>query len=289
MRRQRRKWAYKEEAEDVPYFKITKDKKYAAQRKYNNMVKHAVIKRYLTGIRWLLDIGTGMGQEIGKYLSAKIRNVILMDRDQRALEIARKRVKRPLDAHFVLADVTAYNPSVMFSICSIRPGQVDAVVSNLAIHYFIWDQHSLYRFIMLVKCTLKSGGLCMFTCMNGGKIHNLLRGINFGETLELRSHRSILTGDTMRYGIKRLYEECDESLLGCKIAVSLPFIESDEMYEENLINIDYLCDEFKRYGFALVGRNSFDSTRLMATPPVLSPVERQWVSMYEWVILRKKK
>lgn len=129
----------------------------------------------------------------------------------------------------------------------LAAGTADAVVCNLAVHYFLADQDSLRNFVGLVRGAVRPGGKVILTVMRGEAVHAafLAGGIAAGGTWDLRE------GDTLKYSLRRMYTSDRLEPTGQKIGVLLPF-SGGEYYEEYLVNSKSLSAAFGIRGFRLL-------------------------------------
>ena len=62
-----------------------KDIKYADVRKFNNRVKRQLISRY-SNSEYVIDMASGKGQDLQKYVDAKINNLLMLEIDESAID-----------------------------------------------------------------------------------------------------------------------------------------------------------------------------------------------------------
>ena len=180
------------------YFKTDRDPKYKNLTKYNNYVKYTMLSA-LEGSLNVLDLGSGRGSDLFLYSSLGIRNLICCDQDPEALEELRKRSKHLGDKTFyvygsppevpmsVETIVTDLREKAIVNISKIGSRtDIDAVVCNLAIHYFVSDVKTLDNFAQLVE---KYSKKIFLTCMNGKAIFNLL--LNTAKGQVFAKHTSV--------------------------------------------------------------------------------------------------
>jgi hypothetical protein len=78
--------------------------------------------------------------------------------------------------------------------------------------------------------------------MDGQKVIEFLDGFKENES------RDMFQNDALKYSIKRLYSSEQLQNLGQKIGILLPFTRG-KLYEEYLVNLDYLSQVFREAGF----------------------------------------
>lgn len=297
----------------LDYFASPKSAMYRAQTACTSFVKSRRIEGDLSHATWVVDAAIGKGQDFGRYLKAGVRHLVGIDLDQGALsELVRRKFsyaaarKAPPDKGrrgprdtttlFALrADLTSPHAEVAAKVRSIVgfPGPAethgaDALVSNLAIHYFAGDVVHIRNFAALARDLVKVGGAVIITTMFGAKVHALFaaHGVAIGQSWD--SH---LEG-VLKYSIRRDYAEKSLTKAGQRIGVLLPF-SNGEYYEEFLVNVDALVTEFTARGFALVATPTFDAyfedfrARNATMYKMLMPADFEFLSLYGEIILRR--
>jgi hypothetical protein len=272
------------------YFKHTKDDMYGGQTAVTSFVKSELIRR-LSNSTWIMDIGSGKGQDLGRYRKQHISNGIFVDPDQTALgELAERQYSMvkfgddKMRAYTIVADVTKPHKELLDKVKGVTETKLDAIVCNLAIHYITTTTEHIDNLAQLVTSLLKPGGSFIFTCLDGQRTFNLIEENKGQWTSEENSK--------LKYHIERQYSGDKLTPSGQKIKIKLPF--SDELYEENLVNVDFLikrlvkhklvCLEYESFEskfkqFELSQKHKFDS---------LSADDKKYLSLYSYVIMSLK-
>lgn len=263
-----------EEFEKEFYFKVHNSDEHKAVRKFNNMVKLELISRLVTNFThesWVIDLGCGKGQDLYKYQSLNVRNVLFIDNNENNLCSIIERKYAPefqsrnpknqknfthrtpsTGIHIKNLDLNEKWSSNSISIKKshplVRKIESKLVVCNFAIHYFCHDNDSLDNFINIVDELLPSGGRFMFTCLDGETIYNLLK----------TSDASIFEswGDKKKYLIKPLFTN-KIFRGGEQIEILLPF-SNNELYKESLVNLKLVETKFKRKKIMIESKTNFD-------------------------------
>lgn len=253
----------------APYFATQKSLIYKPLTKFNAFSKSQMI-RQLENCEWVIDLASGKGQDLFVYNGFKIKNCLFIERDKDALEELNRRKyeldkkefyvynSRPnenLSVYTKNADLTTNYEQLIELISDDIPlpqKGVNGIVINFAIHYIITDKYSLNNFVNLINNLLKKGGIFIFTCFNGNKINDLLRNIEYEKSWDLYDNNQL------KYSITKKYNDefSDTHPFGHKISVIHPF-SAGEYYDENLLNINVIIDEFKNRGFILRQNGSF--------------------------------
>ena len=90
----------------------------------------------------------------------------------------------------------------------------------------------------------------------------------------------------IKYGIKQKYKDDKLLPVGQKIDVLLPF-SKNTYYEEYLININAIVDEFKKYGILLDTNESF-SFYLDKYKGFMKEEDKKYIDLYHYYIFTKK-
>lgn len=238
------------------YFKTDKNVLYRPMIQFNSFVKAQVL-RQLHSKKFIIDLAAGKGQDMFIYHGYKIEKVLFVDIDKDAIEELNSRkydlVKKELHIYEWHPDLSMVVETMIQDITQMRAGDLpkaDAIVINLALHYIVKDQNHINQFVNLIDSSLKKGGTFIFTCFDGQNIYNLLQD---GEIIlnQMNDGQSIT-----KYNIKKLYGNDSFQPYGQQISVLHPFSEG-EYYDEYLVNIDYIIQQFLRKKYIVLQNGSF--------------------------------
>ncbi|PKC17413.1 hypothetical protein RhiirA5_369031 [Rhizophagus irregularis] len=248
---------------------------------------HAGFVSYVKGLHiktlanshWVVDLGAGKGQDIKRYFNARIKNLVVVDKDAAALSELIRRKYNYLDKqrnnkqftydrprfkqhqnswsgrpglstmlHVILTDLTLSHEKILakFSLQGLRPRNADAVVCNLAIHYLLGSMETLQNFAALVRNTLKPGGELIITAMFGELVH----GLFMSNGIALNQSWDVHENGELKFSLRRKYASNSLEKVGQLIEILLPFTHGI-YYEEFLVNTDAVIDEFVSRGFVL--------------------------------------
>lgn len=263
------------------YFTRAKSSAYHAQTATTSFMKTRLIAE-LRCADWVVDIGAGKGQDLGRYFEAEVRHLVAVDRDRAALaELVRRRysfareaprrgarqaaganaalaarpvatanasrpVAAPTRVHVVLADASAPYAEIAQRIggVGLPPGGVDALVCNLAVHYLCGTTEGVMNFVSLCQLLVRDGGRVVLTAMSGEAVHELFTrgGVGLGETWDVTEN------GTRKYSLRRQYSSGALEAAGQQIGVLLPFSDG-QYYEEWLVNTDAMIAAMAKRGF----------------------------------------
>jgi hypothetical protein len=279
------------------YFASNKLGMYHSQTSVISFLKTNRIMSY-SHQNWVIDIGSGKGQDLGRYFSAKIKNLIAIDNDKASLsELVRRKFTFAQDktknnistnVYVVLADMKSEYTNVLdkLSSISVNPGIIDVIICNLSVHYYIYTTELLTNFIKLVNNLLKTNGQLVITCFFGENIFSLLKKLNEGDTW------TVYEGDIIKYSIRKMYSSTSLENSGQKIGVILPF-SNGEYYEEYIINTKYLIKEFEKYNIILINKTNLknvitDFKLKNPSSASLTNDDIQYLSLYGELVFQKK-
>jgi len=283
------------------YFKTIKGKQYEAMIKVTNFVKTEIITS-LSHSNWIIDIGAGRGSDLGRYFNAEIKNLIAIDNDRAALTtlIERRQTyikqkgdhkKSKLTSVYVLVSDINHEeaPSIVKKCNNLGMGYCNAIICNLAFHYFLGTSESLTNFINIAVNTVADDGFVCITCMHGESVHALFEKykLSIDETWELREN------GILKYSLIRKYSSKKLELCGQKIGVLLPF-SMGEYYDEYLVNSKAIIEEFKKRGFVCESIETLDkilpkfNSKDHKTFSLLTENDIKYLSLYCKIILKKK-
>lgn len=277
------------------YFKEEKSESYREMTAYNSTVKAALINHVCKDKKWVIDIAAGKGQDINRFSDAKVKHVTIIEKDMDAINeyidrrLTRKETSYDLSA--ICGDMNDIeNIFKQFTILRSQLTQLagyktQAIICNFAIHYFI---NNLKGFAEFAKSVLPPDGLVMITCFDGKKIFNLLKETK--GVWEVPGKYKI----EKRYTNEKMVEPTETT--GEKIGVLLPF-SGNELYEEKLVNFDYMKKTFADYNFKQLEYGNFMDTDIISEKfninfkryGKLNDDDLKFIGLYSYVIFKRTK
>jgi hypothetical protein len=300
---------------DTGYFAVRKLPMYRAQTAFTSFVKTQRVEQ-LAGAEWVVDIAAGNGQDLRRYLDAGVKHLVAVDRDTEALtELIRRkyrfqapargdrspprnrrgvpaRLPRPASTavYAVATDVNAGHEAVAEKVRALKDfpaGGADALVCNLAVHYFAERTETLENFADLCLATVKPGGRVVITTMMGGRVNELLAEVPEGEQWE--AHEA----GVLKYALKKKYVGTKLEPSGQTVGVLLPF-SNGALYDEYLVNFAEMQRLFLSRGFVLSVLKPFDKSfaefaaRSPGVDRALTADDRKWLSLYGELVFTRK-
>lgn len=281
------------------YFK-SDNLKYKDQTAYTSYIKNNLINQFTTNVEWVVDLGIGKGQDLGRYMLAHVHNLVGVDKDRAALaELIRRKYSHlqihkgnniSTALHIVRQDIskTPVNELVnKIHAVGLPTTGSDAVVCNLAVHYFVETQKTQHNFALLCMKLVKPGGCIILTYMDGERVFNLLANLKSGNRWEMKESEHV------KYAITREYTETTIAPAGQKIKVLLPFSDNT-MYEEFLVNTEALISVFKNYGFTVKEtypflKNLTKYKNINGKKMWLSKADIAWLNLYSALVFIRNK
>jgi len=288
----------------MDYFMRPKSGIYRAQTAVTSFVKTQRITS-LKHARWVVDIGAGKGQDLGRYLDAEVQNLVAVDRDREALsQLVRRKYsfakqkrgntkrRTATSIHVLVADATDPHVNTLEKLQSLglAGATADALVCNLAVHYFLSSVPSMRNFAALAQGVVKIGGQVILTILTGEAVHAAFKRGNVPEG----GTWDIFEGETLKYSLKRMYSSNTLEETGQRIGVLLPF-SAGNYYEEFLVNTGALTKEFTARGFkaqplvSVVKSIPAFEARNRSLAGTLTDGDRSYLSLYGELVFTRVK
>ena len=200
-------------------------------KSFHNTIKDKYYKKYCKKGSSIIDIGGGHANDVHKWISTGISNVIIIENDIDAINEGKKRYqelvskdKNIIDIEFVRNDVNKREDPISLDV------EVDCIVCHFAIHYFMENIDYIYKFL---QNHLKYGGKFIFTTFDKSMVLKLFEKCdsvgNFG-------HECVI--GKRKFVIVKLKDQD-------KIGV---YVNSIGTYnEEYLVDIDKIKKIFKKF------------------------------------------
>lgn len=284
----------KEVVTDKYFKKVSSDQ--IGMVKYHNFIKLCYYKKYTKNHNtWIMELGAGRGNDINKHLRIEIKNALLVDIDQKALDEGKVRIEaldpreRTTNFHMLNADI-GKNISDKLDKEGYKQGQFDVIVCNFAIHYVFGTHDAIQNVREYTSKYLKRGGILMFSTFDGKKVFDFLiqNKVGTGEEYKFFNNENLL------FVIKRLFKSNTFANYGQEVAIYIDRIGS--YMNEYLVNLEYVINEFTKGGeFKLIENTNFSkwypiyAKKMKNNPKTkLSDAECQFSFFYNYVVLQKK-
>jgi SAM-dependent methyltransferase len=129
-------------------------------RKFHNVIKNKLIKDNMTK-KSVLDIGSGAGGDITKYVQHKISRVV-------GIDIVDVEYAHPKTMKFFKTTEELYNIKQILK--NELSSTFDVINCQFAVHYFFKNKQTLENFVHNVDNCLSKKGSLVITCLDGYKV-----------------------------------------------------------------------------------------------------------------------
>lgn len=147
-----------------------------ASKQFHNWIKSQMISLYGSNGR-LLDLGSGRGGDMQKWISAGIIDVVGIELSKYAIQEAEKRYKpnkSKININYFQGDLSQVDVSKLLKEHNID-ALFDCVTCNFAIHYFFTNINNISNLLLNVSKSLKTNGHFLVTVFNGKMVYDLLK------------------------------------------------------------------------------------------------------------------
>ena len=267
---------------------------YSAVRLLANYIKSQLINEYAHRTQAVLDIGSGRGGDLYKYVQQNlVKNLLVVDKDKtslselfsRWLELARS--SRTILYTSIRGLVMDVNEDAETNVHKIRniidTSNFDTIFAHSSMHYFTESTESLRNFVYMCEKLTAPGSKVVITCPNGEAIFDILKD---------RKEWIATEQDMTKFRIIKLYTDDTMTEAGQKISVMLPFSKG-KMYDEYLVNSKVLISTFKEHNFTLHLHKSFkdylEGFNIYKKDKYdqLTPIDIQWSSLFMTLVFKK--
>jgi hypothetical protein len=273
--------------ENNGYFKSKKDPEYKNAIYFNSLIKEHlysyISKSYSTAYNHI-ELCCGHGQDLKRLVSMNAESIYMVDKDEIAIHDLKQRKMSIISDKItnIKEDIVDLSLKYQEIVNLMRVKSARSISCHFAIHYFMENEITRKNFIKLIDNLLEKDGRFIFTCFNGIDIFKKLTKVKTNESFNLKEN------DKIKYSIKKLYDEDKLESYGQKISVKLPFSGS-EYYDEYLVNIIDLIEEFEKLNFTIEKfesfSNHFNDDKFKDVK--MSEIDKIYNSNYCYVVLYK--
>ena len=210
-----------------------------ALRDFHSEIKSGLIMKYTRG-KDVLDIGSGKGEDVGKYVKSGAKKVVGFD-------LVQEEYPHPNSMRFFKVNSPVYRVKNFIN----KNEKFDVVNINFAIHYFLQNKKLFESLIVNIHENLRSGGILMATVLDGKKIYDALKGKNKISTSAVnftKQYNNSLNFNSPKF--KFLGQKVDVMVKGTKYFGNKPITEF-------LFNFSKFLSIMEQMGFEFVEMKSF--------------------------------
>ena len=277
-------------------------------KRFNNRLKSDYIRRYMFGIKLLIDIGSGKSSDLFSFNLNRIKKVIAIEPSQESHNIAINKyqsMKNSKNKMFQTTEMVYINglgqenwqdankftlseESKITALHTFKePVNADAISLFHVIHYMNTSENEILGLMKNITTQLKKGGILMILCMDGEYIHKKLKDNN-GIYQIIKNNKTI-------YSIEAKYDlNTDITKKPYNNIINVFFsgvFGLTQGIDETLVSIDHLINLIKRHGFTVIENNSFidvkNRVRETSTIDQLVTVDFNIIRLYRALVFRK--
>jgi len=207
-----------------------------AMRDFHSEIKAKLITKYASG-KSVIDIGSGKGEDVGKYVKANSKPVVGFD-------LVKEEYPHPNYMTFHKMNNEVY------TIKNYVKQKFDVININFAIHYFFKNRKTFESLVMNIHDNLKKGGVVMATVLDGKLIYQALKGknkVNTNKYTMTKKYNNSTNFNSPKF--KMLGQEVEMLVKGTKYF--------NKPISEFLFNFDKFMKIMEQMGFELVAKGNF--------------------------------
>lgn len=209
-----------------------------ALRDFHSEIKSKLIMKYAKG-KSVLDIGSGKGEDVGKYIKSNSKPVVGFD-------IVQEEYNHPDYMKFFKMNSPVYRVKNYIN----KNQKFDVININFAIHYFLQNKKLFESLVMNIHENLKKGGVLMATVLDGKLVYQALKGKNMLNTDKVQF--------TKRYNNSLNFNSPKFKLLGQEVAVMVKGTKYfNKPISEFLFNFEKFLKIMEQLGFELIAKGNF--------------------------------
>jgi ATP-dependent DNA ligase/SAM-dependent methyltransferase len=207
-----------------------------AMRDFHSEIKAKLISKYASG-KSVIDIGSGKGEDVGKYVKANSKPVVGFD-------IVKEEYPHPNYMTFHKMN------SEVYTIKNYVKQKFDVININFAIHYFFKNRKTFESLVMNIHDNLKKGGIVMATVLDGKLIYQALKGKN-----KVNTNKYTMT---KKYNNSTNFNNAKFKMLGQEVEMLVKGTKYfNKPISEFLFNFDKFMKIMEQMGFELVAKGNF--------------------------------
>ena len=243
-----------------------------AMRDFHSEIKSTLIMKYAKN-KSVLDIGSGKGEDIGKYIKAGSKPVVGFD-------IVKAEYPHPNYMNFYKMNSPMYN---VRNIIKNKYGRFDVVNINFAIHYFFRNKQTFQNLILNIDKNLKKGGYLMATVLDGRLVYDALKNKNKYQTNSVnfaKKYNNALNFNNKKF--KMLGQATNVLVKGTKYF--------NKPIEEYLFNFQKFMVIMEQLGYEVVEMKNFSEMCSQSDwcSKYMSNAEKDYSFKNMYFVLRKK-
>ena len=280
-------------------------------QRFHNNIKLNLIKQLCDRIRngdsakplHLLDLATGKGGDIYKWMNNRVDNVVGIDKVYdniynsfdgacvRHKNYREKNINKMPMIDFVVADVSKpldddthfmdmFSKDIWFS--KYQDTQFDIITMMFALHYMFNDEDKVSILINNIDKQIKKGGYFIGCCFDGKAVFDLLQDMNVNDVKTGRKNEQIIWKITKKYDLNSWSHEDPSIFYNLPIDVYIRSINMN--ITEYLVNFEIFVQKLQEVNIKLIQTNMFKdiydvqkTVQLSEDEKTLSFLNRQFI------------
>ena len=221
------------------------DQYFDKMRKFHNKVKEYMYSKYTKNCESMLELCSGRGGDMHKWVHNNIHNIVGYDISERNIAECQRRwgelkAKHELQFNYSFHKLDLCSNKALGKIYEQSPNRFNAVSCQFGIHYFFGSDDTISNIINILDATLEPDGYFMITFMDNKCIDELLheKSVYFNES-----------NNEIQYMIKRNFNQIKIILNGNSIL--------SEGSNEYIIDFDAFCNLMNAKGYRVVETELF--------------------------------
>lgn len=283
-----------EETPNKSYFQEHDSKLHEADRSFNRFVHSTLFNRYISKADWVIDLGSGKGQDLFRYASVGVKHILFLEKDKDAITelLNRKhqyaRGMRKANRESRQERMSIYvkeldlNESWERNIARIKASGipipnngVSIIFCGFALHYLVGNAAQMSNIAKFIEYLLAPTGKFIYTAFDGKAVFERLKE-GSGRYLEMEN-------DIMKYDIRQKYKSLDFTGINQQIDVLLPFSMGD-YYTEYLISNERLAKQMAKLTLKQTKYASFATYfadfKKQNKKHILSEIDQRYLTLY---------
>lgn len=265
-----------------------KDIYFSSMRKFHNQIKKYLYDKYTKNNKFLLELSSGQGGDLFKWISNKITTINGYDISEKNIQECRKRVQEQknisnfdFDYNFYQQDLSD-NLSANIIKSHLPNNTYDTVSCQFAIHYFFSNLENINNIIKILDINLKQDGIFMVTFMDNKKIDELMSQKNINYYIHPE------TKDIVYY-LKSLYNPVSNPFNNkLKIILNGNNILT-EGSSEFIVDTNFFISHMSDNGYSLVESSLFQDTSIDISSFKLTKHEKNISFLNRLCVFKKNK
>ncbi len=150
-------------------------------RRFHNKVKENLYNKYTKNCEYLLELCSGKGGDLHKWLHNNVNNVYGYDISQKAVSECRRRVQNTVNQtqlnwkpNYLFYEADLCQSDTYLKLLQDNKEKYDVICCQFGVHYFFQSQSTFNSLIDILQNALKENGCFIVTFMDKQQVDNLM-------------------------------------------------------------------------------------------------------------------